>query len=102
MSVNISTLSKVYLGVLPDVSAENEPDASPETLERLRQALGGAENIISVEPGAKTRLLVKLRDKSLMKPQSAESGGFIICSPEKGEAVHVLVGLYPERYYALT
>lgn len=92
----------------PQVSVEKAstpetdlPPASPEQLDALRQALGGKENILSSEIWAKTRLLLKLKDKSLIQPEKASTAGLTIFVPKEGDFVHVIVGLHPERYAGL-
>lgn len=77
------------------------PDATPAELENLRNALGGAANILTAEPAAKTRLLVTVRGKNLVKPGLAEAAGLDLLVPGRGDEVRVLVGLRPERYRSL-
>lgn len=76
-------------------------DAPRETIENLRNALGGADNIVSVEPMARTRLLVKLKDNAKIKPGLAEAAGLTLFTPKEGDEVHVLVGPHPERFRAM-
>lgn len=81
--------------------AEMVADASTEAVENLRNALGGAANIVSAEPAAKTRLIVKVKDRNLIKPGLTEAVGLDLLIPEKGDEVQVLVGFHPERYHSL-
>lgn len=82
----------------PALRREGAHDAPPEEVERLREFLGGGENILSAEPVAKTRLLVRLKDKALMRAQEARDAGILLFVPDHGDAVQVLVGAHPERY----
>lgn len=77
------------------------PDATPAELENLRNALGGADNIVKAQPVAQTRLLVTLRDNTLIKEGLAEAAGVNIFSPKEGKDVQVIVGRHPERFHAL-
>jgi PTS system glucose-specific IIC component len=81
-----------------DTAAQTTPGVSESELENVRFALGGKENIITVEPLAKTRLAVTLKDRNLVRPETA---GVTLFVPQAGNEIHVLVGLYPERYKAL-
>jgi PTS system glucose-specific IIC component len=72
--------------------------ATEEQLELIRQVLGGADNIISFEPVAKTRLNVVLKDLQKLNKNAQEELPFVIFVPEKGNSVHLLVGLHPERF----
>ncbi len=77
------------------------PEASAGELDALRRALGGAANIIGLAAAARTRLLVRLKDRALMRPEEARAAGLELFVPERGDEVQVLVGLNPERYRAL-
>lgn len=76
-------------------------EASAKELEVLREILGGADNIISLAAAARTRLLVRLKDESKLRPKAAKEAGLALFKPEKGDELQVLVGLHPERYKAL-
>ena len=76
-------------------------EATPQELALLRAILGGTGNIASAAPIAKTRLLVVLKDATLVDAASAEQKGITLFKPGAGNALHVLVGLNPERYRAL-
>ncbi|MDL2264274.1 PTS transporter subunit EIIB, partial [Synergistaceae bacterium OttesenSCG-928-I11] len=74
------------------------PEATADELASMRRALGGADNIVRVEPLAATRLIVQLKDESRIDHSAVP---YPIFRPERGDAVHVLVGLYPERFAKL-
>ncbi|MDR1164473.1 MAG: PTS glucose transporter subunit IIBC [Deltaproteobacteria bacterium] len=77
------------------------PDASESELKALRLALGGADNIVSSAPLAKTRLAVTLKDRSLLRPDLAAKLPVSFFTPHEGAEIHVLVGQSPERFKAL-
>ena len=91
----------VSAAAAPSAAEEKVPDATPGQLENLRNALGGAANIVSFEPAAKTRLLVKLRDNGLIREGLAEAAGLRLFVPRKGGDVQVLTGKHPERFKGL-
>ncbi|MDR2199200.1 MAG: PTS glucose transporter subunit IIBC [Deltaproteobacteria bacterium] len=72
--------------------------ASKEEKDKIKAILGGEGNIVSVAPGGKTRLLVKLRDPSLVKTLEGHGDGVIVFKPAKGDELQVIVGSDPERY----
>ncbi|MDR2385959.1 MAG: glucose-specific PTS transporter subunit IIBC [Deltaproteobacteria bacterium] len=74
------------------------PEARPEELEKIREFLGGANNIESFKPAAATRLIITLKDKSLINLEEAQKAGFAILSPSQGNSVQVIVGRHPERF----
>ncbi|MDR1044400.1 MAG: PTS glucose transporter subunit IIBC [Candidatus Adiutrix sp.] len=76
-------------------------EAAPEDIERVRKILGGADNITAVTAAARTRLLVKVKDRSRLLFDQALEAGWELFVPEKGEEVQLLVGLHPERFRAL-
>jgi PTS system glucose-specific IIC component len=84
-------------GPKPIIGLETVPEAPESELENIRFALGGKGNIVSAAPLAKTRLAVTLRDRNLVR----SSAGLTLFVPQKGNEVHVLVGLHPERYRGL-
>jgi PTS system glucose-specific IIC component len=77
------------------------PEATTEELETIRQVLGGAGNIVSVKPGASTRLFVALKNKQSVNLDGAKKAGLGILVPDQGQVIQVIVGLNPERYRAL-
>lgn len=77
------------------------PDASPEETEKLRAALGGISNIVSARPAAKTRLLVTVKDVKQVKPETLREDNISIFIPDKGNEIHVLPGVHPERFRSL-
>jgi PTS system glucose-specific IIC component len=81
-------------------AAAAPPIASAE-LEILRDLLGGPGNIVSAKPLAKTRLVVKVRSQAEIQKDQAAAKGYLIFAPAKGDEIHVLVGLGPERYLGL-
>jgi PTS system glucose-specific IIC component len=101
-------LSPEQLETLANQGKEQEkqaavvPDAPDEELKVIRASLGGQENIVSVEPMAKTRLVVTLKDKTLVKPDLAKNLAITFFTPAGGEEIHLIVGLYLERYRKLS
>jgi PTS system glucose-specific IIC component len=85
-------------GTLAGKAEAPVPEASREELERIREFLGGAENIESFKPGATTRLIIALKDKSLINVEGATKAGFAILSSQKGNTVQLIVGRHPERF----
>ncbi|MCC8165403.1 MAG: PTS glucose transporter subunit IIBC, partial [Planctomycetes bacterium] len=72
-----------------------------EETEKLRAALGGAENILQSQPIAETRLLVRLRDNGRIQDDAVRAMGLNVFIPKKGKDVHILVGLEPDRFAGL-
>jgi PTS system glucose-specific IIC component len=66
--------------------------------EAVISMLGGKDNILSMAAAAKTRLLVKLKDPSLVKPQAGKSASLVLFKPANGEEFHLIVGADSERY----
>jgi PTS system glucose-specific IIC component len=87
--------------VAPAAPEAPVPEATAAELDALRLALGGADNIASVAPGAATRLLVVLKDRSLLKPDAVKEAGLAAFAPGHGDAVQIIVGPHPERYASL-
>lgn len=81
--------------------ADSVHAASPEQLEALRTSLGGVDNIVSAEPAAMTRLLITLKDRSLVKAELAELSGIFLLVPSKSDRIQAVVGLQPERFSGL-
>jgi PTS system glucose-specific IIC component len=79
---------------------EPVPEATPQERENLRNILGGAANIVTFEPIARTRLLVKLHDNNLIKSDLADATGMTVFIPKRGGDVQVIVGKHPERFGA--
>jgi PTS system glucose-specific IIC component len=77
-------------------------EATAKEKESVVAALGGRENILEISPGGQTRLLAKLKDPGLADDTAAKSAGLGLFRPAKGDLVHVIVGLRPERYGDLT
>jgi PTS system glucose-specific IIC component len=84
-----------------DASPEHFASATSKELEDLRELLGGAGNIASVEPIAATRLQVRLNDRTLIKRDAENESGFAFLVPRKSDSVQVIVGPHPERFSAL-
>ena len=81
--------------------AKQVEKAPPEAFERLRAALGGAQNIASAVPAARTRLLVELKDKKALDRDALEKMGFAVFEPGEGRALQIIVGLDSERFSGL-
>ncbi|MDR3155111.1 MAG: PTS glucose transporter subunit IIBC [Deltaproteobacteria bacterium] len=77
------------------------PPATEAEKEAVFSALGGRGNILSASPGGKTRLLAKLKDPALASDEAARRAGLALFRPGKGDEIHVIVGLNPERYGSL-
>lgn len=85
----------------PTPKAAPVKEASAAELENVRAALGGAANINSLAAAAQTRLLAKVKDRSLLSAEKARKVGWELFTPEHGDEVQLLVGLAPERFKAL-
>jgi PTS system glucose-specific IIC component len=77
------------------------PPATAAEKRLVVKALGGKDNIVSVAPAAKTRLLVRLRDSSLASREAPGGDGPVLFFPASGDEVQVIVGPNPERYGTL-
>ena len=72
--------------------------ASPEEWERFYVLVGGKANVVSLRPAARTRLLVKVNDRALIRPDEGERVGMPFLISEKSEEIQVVVGLPAERF----
>ncbi|MDR1871863.1 MAG: PTS glucose transporter subunit IIBC [Deltaproteobacteria bacterium] len=74
------------------------PPASNSEKEAVFAALGGRDNILALKPGGQTRLLAKLVNPELASEAEAKNSNLALFRPHKGEEIHLIVGLNPERY----
>ena len=82
----------------PVPEAKQVEKVSPEDFKKLRAALGGAENVVSLAPAARTRLLVELKDKKALDRDALEKMGFAVLEPGEGRALQIIVGIDSERF----
>ncbi|MGI9076922.1 MAG: PTS glucose transporter subunit IIBC [Gemmatimonadaceae bacterium] len=83
--------------------AERELVVTPELRVRataIATALGGASNIMRVEPCALTRLRVQVRDLRAIDEPALEAAGSSGMLPISEDVVHVIVGKAAEEYAA--
>ena len=85
-------------GELAACSLPIAPPAPPEELEKLASILGGPANIEDAAPMAATRIVAKLKDKSLASAQAGLSSSLPVLVPSHGGDVQVIVGPNSERY----
>ena len=96
-----AALKKIIKSDTDPAEATGENAIVTELTEKLRMALGGANNIVKSQSIAETRLLVTLRDNGLIHPEDIRGLGLNVFIPKTDGDVHVLVGLHPERFAAL-
>jgi PTS system glucose-specific IIC component len=74
------------------------PPASATETAAVFAALGGRDNILALKPGGQTRLLATLKDPAKINEDAAEIASLALFKPAKGDLIHLIVGLNPERY----
>ncbi len=95
------TASATPAAAVAPAAAPSVEAVTGEQIALLRDALGGADNIIGGSVCAETRLRVVLQDSNRIDAAKAREAGALAIMPLPGDVVHILVGLHAERYAAL-